>query len=58
MLLMGEISAENIDRMCDAMKAFILLAKVHKVRVIRFLQHRLCAEVQWKEVVAIIKKKS
>jgi exopolyphosphatase/guanosine-5'-triphosphate,3'-diphosphate pyrophosphatase len=36
MLLMGEISAENIDRMCDAMKAFILLAKVHKVELYTF----------------------
>jgi len=27
----GEISEENIDRMVDAMKAFKLLMKVHKV---------------------------
>jgi exopolyphosphatase/guanosine-5'-triphosphate,3'-diphosphate pyrophosphatase len=27
----GAISEENIDRMCDAMKAFSLLMKVHKV---------------------------
>jgi exopolyphosphatase/guanosine-5'-triphosphate,3'-diphosphate pyrophosphatase len=29
--LVGEISDENLDRMCDAMKAFNLLMKVHKV---------------------------
>ena len=34
----GEISEENIDRMVDAMKAFKLLMKVHKVE-----QYRACA---------------
>jgi exopolyphosphatase/guanosine-5'-triphosphate,3'-diphosphate pyrophosphatase len=34
----GEISEENIDRMVDAMKAFKLLMKVHRVE-----QYRACA---------------
>jgi exopolyphosphatase/guanosine-5'-triphosphate,3'-diphosphate pyrophosphatase len=33
----GEISEENIDRMCDAMTAFNLLMKVHKVQAYRHL---------------------
>ena len=55
----GEISEENIDRMVDAMKAFKLLMKVHKVE-----QYRACATsamreaYNGKEVVEIIKKKA
>jgi exopolyphosphatase/guanosine-5'-triphosphate,3'-diphosphate pyrophosphatase len=55
----GEISEENIDRMIDAMKAFKLLMKVHRVE-----QYRACATsamreaYNGKEVVEIIKKKA
>ncbi len=55
----GEISEENIDRMVDAMKAFKLLMKVHKVE-----QYRACATsamreaYNGKEVAEIIKKKA
>jgi exopolyphosphatase/guanosine-5'-triphosphate,3'-diphosphate pyrophosphatase len=55
----GEISEENIDRMVDAMKAFKLLMKVHRVE-----QYRACATsamreaYNGKEVVEIIKKKA
>lgn len=55
----GEISEENIERMVDAMKAFKLLMKVHKVE-----QYRACATsamreaYNGKEVVEIIKKKA
>ena len=55
----GEISEENIERMVDAMKAFMLLMKVHKVE-----QYRACATsamreaYNGKEVVEIIKKKA
>lgn len=55
----GEISEENIDRMIDAMKAFKLLMKVHKVE-----KYMACATsamreaYNGREVVEIIKKKS
>ena len=55
----GEISEENIDRMVDAMKAFKLLMKVHKVE-----KYMACATsamreaYNGREVVEIIKKKA
>lgn len=55
----GEISEENIDRMVDAMKAFKLLMKVHKVE-----KYMACATSAMREayngrdVVEIIKKKA
>jgi len=55
----GEICEENIERMIDAMKAFKLLMKVHKVE-----KYMACATsamreaYNGKEVVEIIKKKS
>ena len=55
----GEITEENIDRMIDAMKAFKLLMKVHKVQ-----KYLACATsamreaYNGKEVVDIIKKKA
>lgn len=55
----GEISQENIDRMLDAMKAFKLLMKVHKVE-----QYKACATsamreaYNGKEIVELIKKKA
>ena len=55
----GEISEENIDRMIDAMKAFKLLMKVHKVE-----KYMACATsamreaYNGKEVTEIIKKKA
>ena len=54
----GEITEENIERMVDAMKAFKLLMKVHKVE-----KYMACATsamreaYNGKEVVEIIKKK-
>ena len=55
----GEISEENIDRMVDAMKAFKLLMKVHKVE-----KYMACATsamreaYNGREVIDIIKKKA
>ena len=55
----GEITPENIDRMIDAMKAFKLLMKVHKVE-----KYQACATsamreaYNGKDVVEIIKKKA
>jgi exopolyphosphatase/guanosine-5'-triphosphate,3'-diphosphate pyrophosphatase len=55
----GEISAENIDRMVDAMKAFNLLMKVHKVeRYMAFATSAKREAYNAKEVVALIKKKA
>ena len=55
----GEISPENIDRMCDAMKAFHLLMKVHKVeRYMAFATSAMREAYNGKEVVALIKKKA
>src|SRR5690606_6200417 len=55
----GEISAENIERMVDAMKAFKLLMKVHKVE-----KYMACATsamreaYNGKEVVDLIQKEA
>ncbi|MFA9187450.1 exopolyphosphatase [Flavobacterium sp. FBOR7N2.3] len=55
----GEISAENTDRMCDAMKAFNLLMKVHKVESYKaFATSAMREAYNGKEVVALIKKKA
>jgi exopolyphosphatase/guanosine-5'-triphosphate,3'-diphosphate pyrophosphatase len=55
----GEISPENIERMCDAMKAFNLLMKVHKVeRYMAFATSAMREAYNAKEVVALIKKKA
>lgn len=55
----GEISEENIDRMCDAMKAFFLLMKVHKIeRYMAFATSAMREAYNAKEVVALIKKKA
>lgn len=55
----GEISPENIDRMVDAMKAFNLLMKVHKVeRYMAFATSAMREAYNAKEVVALIKKKA
>lgn len=55
----GEISEENIERMVDAMKAFKLLMKVHKVEQYAALATSAMREAyNGKEVVAIIKKKA
>ncbi|KDN56314.1 Ppx/GppA phosphatase family protein [Flavobacterium seoulense] len=55
----GEISTENIDRMCDAMKAFNLLMKVHKVESYKaFATSAMREAYNGKEVVALIKKKA
>jgi exopolyphosphatase/guanosine-5'-triphosphate,3'-diphosphate pyrophosphatase len=48
---------ENIDRMCDAMTAFNLLMKVHKVQSYRAFA-TLCYEAYGQEIVALIKEKS
>jgi len=55
----GEISEENIDRMCDAMKAFFLLMKVHKIeRYMAFATSAMREAYNGKEVVEIVKKKA
>lgn len=55
----GEISQENIARMVDAMKAFRLLMKVHKVEQYKaFATSAMREAYNAKEVVAIIKDKS
>lgn len=55
----GEISEENIDRMVDAMKAFNLLMKVHKVeRYMAFATSAMREAYNAKEVVEIIKKEA
>ncbi|MCW2118461.1 Ppx/GppA phosphatase family protein [Flavobacterium sp. 7A] len=55
----GEISEENILRMCDAMKAFNLLMKVHKVESYRaFATSAMREAYNGKEVAALIKKKA
>jgi exopolyphosphatase/guanosine-5'-triphosphate,3'-diphosphate pyrophosphatase len=55
----GEISAENIDRMVDAMKAFNLLMKVHKVeRYKAYATSAMREAYNAKEVVELIKKKA
>jgi exopolyphosphatase/guanosine-5'-triphosphate,3'-diphosphate pyrophosphatase len=55
----GEISEESIERMVDAMKAFNLLMKVHKVeRYMAFATSAMREAYNAKEVVALIKKKA
>ena len=55
----GEISEENIDRMVDAMKAFKLLMKVHKVeKYLAFATSAMREAYNGKEVVEIIKKRA
>lgn len=55
----GEISEENIERMVDAMKAFNLLMKVHKVeRYMAFATSAMREAYNAKEVVELIKKKA
>lgn len=55
----GEISEENIERMCDAMKAFNLLMKVHKVeRYMAFATSAMREAFNGNEVVAVINKKA
>ena len=55
----GEISGENSDRMVDAMKAFKLLMKVHKVESYKaFATSAMREAYNGKEVVALIKKKA
>jgi exopolyphosphatase/guanosine-5'-triphosphate,3'-diphosphate pyrophosphatase len=55
----GEISEENIERMVDAMKAFKLLMKVHKVEKYAALATSAMREAyNGKEVVEIIRKKA
>ena len=55
----GAISEENIDRMCDAMKAFSLLMKVHKVDQYKaFATSAMREAYNGKEVTEIIKKKT
>jgi exopolyphosphatase/guanosine-5'-triphosphate,3'-diphosphate pyrophosphatase len=55
----GAISEENIHRMCDAMKAFSLLMKVHKVEQYKaFATSAMREAYNGKEVTEIIKKKT
>jgi exopolyphosphatase/guanosine-5'-triphosphate,3'-diphosphate pyrophosphatase len=55
----GEISEENIDRMCDAMTAFHLLMKVHKVQDYKaFATSAMREAYNGKEVVDLIKEKA
>ena len=55
----GEISQENIERMTDAMKAFSLLMKVHKVeKYMAFATSAMREANNSHEVVAIIQKEA
>lgn len=55
----GEISQENIERMTDAMKAFSLLMKVHKVeKYMAFATSAMREASNSHEVVTIINKES
>lgn len=55
----GEISQENIDRMTDAMSAFRLLMKVHKVeKYLAFATSAMREAYNGKEVVEIISEKA
>ncbi|WP_339920257.1 exopolyphosphatase [uncultured Flavobacterium sp.] len=55
----GEISEENIDRMCDAMKAFNLLMKVHKVQSYKaFATSAMREAYNGKEVADLIREKA
>ena len=55
----GEISPDNIDRMIDAMHAFRLLMKVHKVeKYLAFATSAMREAYNGSEVVEIIKEKA
>jgi exopolyphosphatase/guanosine-5'-triphosphate,3'-diphosphate pyrophosphatase len=55
----GEISEENVERMCDAMKAFYLLMKVHKIeRYMAFATSAMREAYNGKEVVDLIQEKA
>ena len=55
----GEIHEETIERMVDAMKAFKLLMKVHKVeKYMAFATSAMREAYNGKEVVELIKKKA
>ncbi len=55
----GEISVENIDRMVDAMKAFKLLMKVHKVeRYVALATSAMREADNRQDVIQIIKEKA
>lgn len=55
----GEISQENIERMIDAMQAFGLLMKVHKVeKYLAFATSAMREAYNGNEVVEIIKEKA
>jgi exopolyphosphatase/guanosine-5'-triphosphate,3'-diphosphate pyrophosphatase len=55
----GEISQENIDRMTDAMNAFRLLMKVHKVeKYLAFATSAMREAYNGNDVVEIIKEKA
>ena len=55
----GEISEENIDRMIDAMKAFKLLMKVHKVeKYLAFATSAMREALNGRDVVEIVKDKA
>ncbi|MEZ7516741.1 Ppx/GppA phosphatase family protein [Flavobacterium frigidarium] len=55
----GEITEENIDRMCDAMTAFHLLMKVHKVQSYRaFATSAMREAYNGKEIVELIQEKA
>jgi exopolyphosphatase/guanosine-5'-triphosphate,3'-diphosphate pyrophosphatase len=54
----GEISEENMERMTDAMKAFSLLMKVHKIeRYMAFATSAMREAYNGKEVVELIQEK-
>jgi exopolyphosphatase / guanosine-5'-triphosphate,3'-diphosphate pyrophosphatase len=55
----GEISKENIDRMVDAMKAYKLLMKVHKVeKYVAFATSAMREAYNGNDVIEIIKEKA
>ncbi|MFC6876860.1 Ppx/GppA phosphatase family protein [Flavobacterium myungsuense] len=55
----GDISEENIDRMVDAMSAYKLLMKVHKVeRYVALATSAMREATNGNEVIAIIKEKA
>ncbi len=55
----GAISDDNINRMCDAMNAYSLLMKVHKVEQYKaFATSAMREAYNGKEVIEIIKKKT
>jgi len=55
----GEISQDNIERMIDAMKAFQLLMKVHKVeKYLAFATSAMREAKNSNEVIALVRKES